>query len=316
MRGGLLVLVVVAWGCAFAGAAPADWEPRDPVVADVVRMSSGGVSEAAIVEWLRKTRPAVAPLSADDLIGLSQAKVPQPVISELIGLAAPAASAASPPPPPPPPPPDPSPSVAAQAEVPVRWTISYRASSEADLDEVPPDLALYAEGRLLARIPGSKADDRRATIAFSRPTLPGTIRIRALLERHDERDGVWRWQTRVVTEPITFEIPPGPKVQVTIDYLEDWLGLPRPPLEWSVTRDDDVLVAREKQGGDPRRWPWLCEDVEAGVRPRGPDSVERSRLKDCVRWNALWNGGSGVPARDAVRQEAVSQGFSAYPPLP
>jgi hypothetical protein len=291
--------------CAAAAAAespsPAAWAPRDPIVADVVRMSAGGVSPSAMVEWLRRTRPAVAPLSADDLIGLSQAEVPQEVITELIALAE--APGAVPPAPP----------AAAVGPVPVRWTISYRAASEADADEIPPDLALYLDGQLLARIPGAKADDRRGTIAFTRPLPPGTVSIRALLERHAPRDGAWRYETRVVAEPIVLEVTPGPRLAVSIEYLENWLGLPRPPLAWSVSRDDEVLVSRERQGGDPRRWPWLCEDVEAGVGPRGPGSVQRVRLADCVRWASLWDGAAGIPARELVRREAETQEFAEFP---
>ena len=311
----LLVFLALSSAAAWAAAEPpgqAPYAPHDPVVADVVRMSSGGVSEAAIVEWLRKTRPAVAPLTADDLIGLSQAKVPQGVISELIALAkapgsTPSAVAPASGDGPPAPAADPT------APVPVRWTVSYRAASDADLDEVPPDLALYREGQLLVRIPGSRADDRRETVTFARPLSPGTTVIRALCERHEEHDGVWRHDTRVVGEPITLEIPPGPKVAVKIDYLDNWLGLPRPPLAWSVERDDEVLSSRDKQGGNPERWAWLCEDTEASVGKRGPDSVQRYRLKDCVRWASLWGDAAGVPARDAQLREFAAQGFGAYP---
>jgi hypothetical protein len=306
----LAALAVCAAAAAAESSSPAAWTPRDPVVADVVRMSAGGVSEPAMVEWLRRTRPAVAPLSADDLIGLSQAKVPQGVISELIALAAAPGEA---PPAPVAPVPDAASPAAAAGPIPVRWTITYRAASEADLDEIPPDLALYLDGQLLARIPGSKADDRRGTIAFTRPLPPGTVSIRALLERHETRDGAWRYETRVVAEPIVLEITPGSRLAVTIEYLEDWLGLPRPPLAWSVARDDEVVAARERQGGDPRRWPWLCEDVEAGVGPRGPDSVQRVRLAECVRWASLWGGTAGIPARDQVRREAEAQQFAEFP---
>lgn len=288
-----LAALTVSAAAATAPPAPSAWTPRDPIVADVVRMSAGGVSQSAMVEWLRRTRPAVAPLSADDLIGLSQAKVPQEVISELIALAAAPPAAAGP--------------------VPVLWTISYRAASEADQDEIPPDLALYLDGQLLARIPGHRADDRRATIAFPRPLPPGSAAIRALLERRERRDGAWRWETRVVAEPIVIEVTPGPRLAVTIEYLENWLGLPRPPLAWSVSRDDEVVVSRERQGGDPRRWPWLCEDVEAGVGPRGPDSVQRVRLAECVRWASLWDGAAGIPAREPMRREAEAQGFAEFP---
>ena len=310
----ILTALAALAACAAAAAAestsPAAWAPRDPVVADVVRMSAGGVSESAMVEWLRRTRPTVAPLLADDLIGLSQAKVPQGVISVLIELAAAPGEAA---PAPAAPVPDAAPPAAGGGPVPVRWTISYRSASEADLDEIPPDLALYLDGQLLARVPGSKADDRRATIAFTRPLPPGTVSIRALLERHEARDGAWRYETRVVAEPIVLEITPGPRLAVTIEYLEDWLGLPRPPLAWSVARDDEVVAARERQGGDPRRWPWLCEDVEAGVGPRGPDSVQRVRLAECVRWASLWGGAAGIPAREQVRREAEALQFAEFP---
>jgi hypothetical protein len=309
----LIAVAALAVGAPAAAAespSPAAWAPRDPVVADVVRMSAGGVSEPAMVEWLRRTRPTVAPLSADDLIGLSQAKVPQGVISELIVLAA---TPGGTPPAPAAPVPDAAPPAVAGGPVPVRWTISYRAASESGMDEIPPDLALYLDGQLLARIPGTKADDRRATIAFTRPLPPGTVSIRALLERHRARDGAWRYETRVVAEPIVLEIPPGPRLAVTIECLEDWLGLPRPPLAWSVARDDEVVAARERQGGDPRRWPWLCEDVEAGVGPRGPDSVQRVRLAECVRWASLWGGAAGIPAREEMRREAEAQRFAEFP---
>jgi hypothetical protein len=289
---------------------PAPYAPRDPVVADVLRMSGGGVSEAAIVEWLRRTRPAVAPLDADDLIGLSQAKVPQGVITELIGLAGPppAAAAAAPPAPAP----APVPAADPNAPIPVRWTVSYRAASE--VDEVPPDLALYLDGQLLVRVPGARAEDRQETVNFARPLPSGATVIRVLRERHEEHDGAWRHDTRVVGEPITLEVPPGPRVAVKIEYRDNWLGLPRPPLAWSVERDDEVLSSREKQGGDPERWPWLCEDTEASLGKRGPDSVQRYRLKGCVRWASLWGDAAGVPARDVQLREFAAQGFGEFVP--
>jgi hypothetical protein len=101
---------------------------------------------------------------------------------------------------------------------------------------------------------------------------------------------------------------------VKIEYRDNWLGLPRPPLAWSVERDDEVLSSREKQGGDPERWPWLCEDTEASVGKRGPDSVQRYRLKGCVRWASLWGDAAGVPARDVQLREFAAQGFGEFVP--
>ncbi len=298
---------------------PAPYVPRDPVLADVLRMTGAGVSEDAIVEWLQKTRPAVAPLSPDDLIGLSRAKVPQRVVSELIALGgvpppAAAAPAVAPTVAPAvvPAPPAAAPVADPTVPVSVRWTVSYRVASE--VDEKPPDLALYLDGRLLLRIPGSRANDRRATVTFERPLPPGTSVIWALRERPHEDDGVWTFDTRVAAEPIAIEVPPGPPLAVKVEYAEDWLGLPRPALAWSVERDGAVLSSREKQGGNPERWAWLCEDTEASVGPKGPDSVQRYRLKRCVRWASLWGDAPGVPARDALLREFEAQGFGEFVP--
>ncbi len=298
---------------------PVPYAPRDPVVADVLRMSGAGVSENAIVEWLQKTRPAVAPLSPDDLIGLSRAKVPQRVVSELIALGgapppAPAAPAGAPAVAPTavPAPPAAAPVADPAAPVPVRWTVSYRAASE--VDEDPPDLALYLDGRLLVRIPGRRANDRRATVTFARPLPPGTTLIWAFRERPREDDGVWTFDTRVAAGPIAIEVPPGPQLAVKVEYAEDWLGLPRPSLAWSVERDGTVLSSREKQGGNPERWAWLCEDTEASVGPKGPNSVQRYHLKGCVRWASLWGDAPGVPARDVLLREFEAQGFGEFVP--
>ena len=303
----LLVSLVLGGAAAWAVEEPpreASYAPRDPVVADVMRMSGAGVSEAAIVEWLQTSRPAVAPLNADDLIGLSQAKVPQRVISELIALAGAPPPAAGPPPA--------VPAVDPAAPVPVRWTVSYRAASVEDGD--PPDLAFYLDGRLLVRIPGARANGRRETVTFARPLRTGTTVIRALRERHTEDGDAWRHEARVVGEPIAIELPPGPQAALQIEYAENWLGIPRPPLAWSVERDGVPLASRENAGGDPEHWAWLCEDTEASVGPKGPDRVQRYRLKECVRWASLWGDAAGVPARDAQLRDLTAQGFGPFAP--
>lgn len=315
----LMVSLVLGNAAAWAVEEPpreAPYAPRDPVVADVMRMSGAGVSEAAIVEWLQKSRPAVAPLTADDLIGLSQAEVPQRVISALIALTvasrpaegAPAARSAAGTPPP-----AASAAVAdPAAPVPVRWTVSYRGTP--DEYEDPPDLALYVDGRLLVRIPGARANGRRERVDFARPLPAGTTVIRALRERHAEKDGAWRHEARIVGEPITIELPPGPQVALQIEYAENWLGLARPPLAWSLARDGVPLASREDAGGDPEGWAWLCEDTEASTGPKGPDRAQRYQLKECVRWASLWGGTAAVPARDAQLREFATRGFVAFVP--
>ena len=99
-----------------------------------------------------------------------------------------------------------------------------------------------------------------------------------------------------------------------IEYAENWLGIPRPPLAWSVERDGVPLASRENAGGDPEHWAWLCEDTEASVGPKGPNSVQRHQLRECVRWASLWGDAAEVPARDAQLRDLAAEGFGAFVP--
>ena len=74
-------------------------EAVDPVVGDVVRMLEVGIEPDLILRWLESSGKRPGPLSADDVIALSEAKAPKELIQALLDLAAAAPTSATPIPP-------------------------------------------------------------------------------------------------------------------------------------------------------------------------------------------------------------------------
>ncbi|MGB5623675.1 MAG: hypothetical protein WBN65_14370, partial [Gammaproteobacteria bacterium] len=65
----------------------------DPIVTDVVRMLEVGIEPDLILNWLQSSGKRPGPLSADDVIALSEAKAPKELIQALLDLATAAAQA-------------------------------------------------------------------------------------------------------------------------------------------------------------------------------------------------------------------------------
>lgn len=300
----ILVVLVLAGAAGVPRAALPDAPPTNPVARDVLRMHENGVSQASMIEWLRRARPRVGALAPDDLIALAKANVPEPVVAELVslsdsGVAGPASAlpereapgttpAAAPGPP----------------DAPVRFSLAYRPDTAPGDD--PWDLCVYLDGRLLGCLPGGGSGPSRRTAEFERPLAPGEHAVRVALERHSASRSRPPNEARVNPDPLPFTLAAGLPAKVGIQFDDGSLDLAGSPLRWSVEQGDEVLVPPQRAGGKVGRWRRVCEEIELDVGPKGPTGSQRRALADCVRWGSLWRELRDLPPRDAVRPAASS----------
>jgi len=282
----------------------------DPIVTDVVRMLEVGIEPDLILNWLQSSGKRPGPLSADDVIALSEAKAPKELIQALLDLATPAAQAPVAP-------------VAPSADVPARpavaapvsppspqpgrvtsdsecclvdFSVEYRVSEDmiGDGFEGPEqDLFLYLDGYFLARFESQGNIAARGPVPFKARVSPGTHTLRLTRELHTQTDprkhpDEWDHLTTVSPSVIEFAVEPGADWNLDIHWTQGEFTL-KPPLHWRWSRDG-VEVAGQKHAGAHREdWPFLCDDVEVS-RDNGAISGwrARDRRKGCVDWSSLW----------------------------
>lgn len=297
-----LVLALLA-APALVSAQTTATEAVDPVVTDVVRMLEVGIEPDLILNWLQSSGKRPGPLSADDVIALSEAKAPKELIQALLDLATPAAQApvtpsadARPPPAAAVPAPRASAAGSDRECCLVDFSVEYRVSEDlvGDQFEGPEhDLFLYLDGDFLARFASQGNIAARGPVPFKARVGPGVHTLRLTRELHTQpnrRKHPEEWDHRTTVSPsaIEFLVEPGVDWNMDIRWNQSEFTL-KPPLHWRWSRDG-VEVAGEKHAGAFREdWPFLCEDVEVS-RENGSISGwrARDRLKGCVNWSALW----------------------------
>ncbi len=303
-----LMLGALGAGSHVASAQTGGANAVDPVVADVVRMLGAGVESELVLQWLEASGRRPAPLSADDIIALSQAEAPKEIIQALLDLSA---RPAPPPPPVPPPqtrsqpaaPPAAAPPVAGVAAAPgsdecclVELSVEYRAPREIEGDNtIMPehDLFVYVDGTFLARISPDGNLASRGPVRLKTRLDPGLHRVRLTRELHRLTDDfgkapAWTHETTVSPVPMDIEVVAGGSYNLDLRWIEGEWSLKK-PLSWRWSRNGDEVAGEQHTGKFSEDWAWLCEDVEAS-RDSGAIAQwrARDRLDGCVRWSELW----------------------------
>jgi len=286
----------------------------DPVVSDVVRMLDVGVEPDLVLEWVKSSGRQPRPLTADDMIALTQAQAPKELVQSLLELSA------HPSPPPAAPPQSPSmpayvtpapgqavpPAVGTMAPggtaapggecCAVEVSVEYKAQEgyEGDRTAAPAkDLYLYIDGEYLARVT-SLGD-----IAAGKPTRvrtnlsPGTHTLRLTRELHEENKDLLTKEARdhvTTVSPTTLTMPIDQVASYNLDirWIESQFTLKR-PLSWRWSRNGQQLASEKNIGQPYEKWPYLCEDVEASLADGAiADWRAKDRMKGCVTWASLW----------------------------
>jgi hypothetical protein len=315
-------------GDARAGAPAAD----DPLVGQVLQMLRGGVTEPVIMAWLEKSGKRPAVVSSGDLVALHQAGASEQLMKWLVQSAgAPAAEPSTAAPPAPSAPPvtaaasPAAPAAAAPAAAPAPAAIAAPAATvpvkirfasasrptRADPGQEPEWwlLCLYLDGRFVACAPAEPIILPQPPRTFRRDFAPGRHLLRLTEERHLRYTRARGYATPARVDPseLPFELPAGGATQITIQLGEKGPRHPA-PVSLSIERDGKEVTRLEPAAPDPEAWPALCEDVPTAL-PAGTKlpAAARRDLESCVRWQALWPGVEGVPAREDVRAEIARQ---------
>jgi len=122
--------------------------------------------------------------------------------------------------------------------------------------------------------------------------------LRVMQERHERRRRGWRHAARAAESEFVFELAAGEPAEVELEFRQGWGDL-SDPLTFRF-RQGDRVADQVEVGGDPERWPDLCED--AGENPPS----------GCVGWSALWPGVE-PPSRAEVRQALARFEFRPVP---
>jgi len=313
----VLAACLVALMVALAGIGPVRAEATpsdsvDPVVADVVRMLDVGVEPDLVLDWVKSSGRQPRPLTADDMIALSQANASKELIQTLLELSTrPAPTPATPTPSPATPArvaPGPASGQAAPPAAGVvtsdaeccvlEVSVEYKAQEgyEGDRTAIPSqDLYLYVDGEFLAQIT-SLGDIMPRGPTRVRTQLPlGTHTVRLTRELHQkDKDVLTKGATDHVTtvspSTLTLGMDQVASYNLDIRWIESQFTLKR-PLSWRWSMDGQQM-ASEKQIGEPyEKWPYLCEDVEASLADGAiSDWRAKDRMKGCVTWASLWPG--------------------------
>jgi hypothetical protein len=83
----LSAILILSSATALAQSGPHSTRFSNPLLDDVVRMTKAGMSEATIVAYVKARRAGMDSVSADDLMQLRRARVGEPVIQYLAGVA-------------------------------------------------------------------------------------------------------------------------------------------------------------------------------------------------------------------------------------
>jgi len=316
-----------SWAQATAGA------PVDPVVADVVRMIDVGVEPELVLQWLESSGRRPAPLSADDVIALSQAQVPREVIQAILDLASQSAPPAAAPGPPAPAYATPSPATpnypspgapAPQVPTPgdcclVEVSVEYRAPAVIEGDNAvqpSPYLFIYVDGNFLARVEPEGNIAARGPVRIKTQLEPGPHRVRLTRELHLKSDALgkdpaWDHETTVNPVAVDLQVEAGGNYNLDLRWVQGEFSLKK-PFSWRWSRNGAEIAAEKNVGEFLNKWAFLCEDVEVS-RDNGAisDWRARDRLKDCVRWSDLWP--ENVPTRQQVLADLQQHDFN--PPV-
>ena len=318
-------------------AQPTTAQDVDPVVADVVRMLDVGVEPELVLQWLESSGRQPRPLTADDVIALSQAQAPKDVIQALLDMSA----RPAPPPTATPPSAYPAPGYAAPgtpapaypapggtAAPPaatgpcclVEVSVEYRAAEDAEGDTAVKrerDLFLYLNGQFLARSSSLGNIASSGPVVLKTQMTPGIHTLRLTRELHARtkdllEDPAWEHETRVSPAAIQVQVDAGYNYNLDLKWSQSEFSTKR-PLSWKWSRNG-MEVAGEKHTGEFRqKWAWLCEDVEVSRENEAISNWRaRDRLKDCVHWNDLWPAGN-APPRSEVLAELQEHDFD--PPV-
>jgi hypothetical protein len=324
----LLSLALAAWitlfGAVPAGAQSSAAQATDPVVGDVVRMLEVGIESDLVLQWLKSSGKQPGPLSADDVIALTQAKAPKELIQALLDMSA----RAAPPTPrtqaPPQAPVTPAPAAPAFSEPGyvqdegecclVNFTVEYRVAEDVIGDNTEPpgrDLFVYVNGRFLARFSSQGNIAARGPIPFKARLAPGAHRLRVTRELHTRagRGNSDEWQHETTASPVAieFQIDGSANWNMDLRWIQSEFSVKR-PLSWQLSRNGATVAGEKNIGKFREDWSYIFEDVEA-IRDSGALSRwrARDRMKDCVEWATLW--ADGAPSRTAVLAELARADF-------
>lgn len=291
----------------------------DPVVADVIRMLEEGVDPGFIADWLDSSAAKPGELAADDLIALTKAEAPEELVGKIIKMAGGAPEAVAEPA-------EPVPEIAPPAKMPpgvktvVGFMIDYRPAM-VEYQTLPWDLFIYLDGQPISRASGwashtGKHLDKRF---FEKELAPGKHVIRILQEQHtlkSKRKGRWSHSARVFPTAILFDLDEAGAWSVEIMVDEEGVLMPgrRKPVDWTISRDGDLVEQGVGLGPTTHRWPLLCEELETTLSERQMNSNSGQRmLGECLPWDSLWMDLESVPDRATVRGEMQRSNFKFAP---
>jgi len=195
----------------------------------------------------------------------------------------------------------------------VLFLLGYKqiVTQEPEPDSPPPEpwtVYAYLEGELVSWVTDSLAGE---PVRSRRLLAPGRHLLRVTQERHLQRGKRWIHESRVAPTPIAFDVVPGEKMEVEIEFRGRWIyRSSRGPLSYDVRRGNVTVVEDGPTGGDPSEWPPVYEDVQANF----PDSEKVPRLyrRDmarCIPWSNLWKGAGEKTSRTDLLAEMGKSDF-------
>jgi hypothetical protein len=261
-------------------------------------MLAAGVGESVIRQWLEVTDRRPAEIDSRGVIALTQAGASEELIStllQLVGEPSAETSTAGP--------------VPAQASGDVEAVIRLGAK-QAWVDEDEPDrpreepwdVYLYLDGDFVA---WARPTLQGAPVEAQRSLPAGRHEMRVVLQRYQESRVGLTPESLVVPARIDFEARPGEPIEIEVDLRRIW-GLWRVrkdggPFSYSIRQGDQVLAEQGGTGGDPDRWPPICEDVEANFPDAGKAPKRfRESMSRCIRWAELWTGAGRSTSRAEI----------------
>lgn len=305
----VVMLTVAVAGLPAARAQSTTTNSVDPVISDVVRMLDVGVEPDLIVEWVKSSGRQPRPLTADDVIALSQANAPRDLIQTLLDLSARPAPTPAAPATRPTAPPTQGPGAAPVPAVPsgtglatdeeccsLEVSVEYRANEgyEGDRTAVPArDLYLYVDGEFLMRVTSvGELLPKGPTRVMTKLPL-GTHTVRLTRELHVENKDLLKkpgWDHVTTVSPVVLTLPMDQAANYNLDIR--WVEpqfTSKPPMSWRWSRDGKKLASEKRVGESKSKWPYLCNDVETSLAEGAiAEWRAKDRMKGCVTWSSLW----------------------------
>jgi hypothetical protein len=306
-----LLLTAVPGAAAESGGSSATLE-------DVLAMLRADLSEEVIVEWMEAGESRLALPSASELIELREAGASERLLKTLIARSTEPAQGPSggtevrkpraPAPAPVPVPSYPPPAATETEDSRVTFRLDYRPNFESD--EQVWDLFVYLDGLPLANVPRGAALTQGWGLEIEKTLAPGRHTLLVTQEQHDlGKDGKWSHRTRAAPADLAFDLREGADAEVELTFRRGWINYDKKgPISFRYRQGEAATVV-ENSGGDPERWPDLCEELETAFGQDGPRGrAERKRLERCVRWRELWPG-IEAPPRRTIREELETVEF-------